>query len=517
MNIAGILEAQARDAAGRPAIVEGGRSITFGDLDRAVASAAAELASAGVTAGMRVLVFSRMSIGLYTTMIALFRLRATAVFADPSMGRERLNRCVDRVRPGAFVGIPRAHLLRFSSRAIRRTPIKVAIGGRVPGAVSIGRRVDGAGHAVEPCPADTPAIITFTSGSTGEPKAAVRTHGFLLAQHRALVDALALAPGEVDLCTLPIFLLGNLASGVTSVIPDADLRAVGAIDPAPVATQIRAMRPVRTVASPAFLARLVTHATEQGASFESFERIFTGGAPVFPAMLDAIASVAPGAAVVAVYGSTEAEPIAEIERAAITSADRDAMAGGAGLLAGRPVASVQVRILPDTWGTPLGPWTERELEGHALPSGAAGEIVVSGDHVLTGYLDGEGDADTKIHVGDRVWHRTGDAGYFDAEDRLWLLGRCAAKVSDADGVIYPFAVEAAASDVPGVVRTAFVMHRGRRVLVAEGSGEAVLLKSRLHERVTWARVADVVLAPIPVDRRHNAKVDYPALRRMLDG
>ncbi len=516
MNIAGVLEERARRSPERPAIIERNRTIGFGELDRAVASAAADLARAGVRAGMRVLVVSPMSVDLYTVMIALFRLRAIAVFVDASRGRDRLNQSIERVKPAAFVAVPRAHFLRFTSRAIGRIPIKATIGGRIPDAASVARGVRAPGRPVEPCGPDTPAIITFTSGSTGEPKATVRTHGVLLAQHRALTAALALSDGEVDLCTLPIFLLGNLASGVTSVIPDADLRAVGSIDPVPVDAQIRAHRPVRTVASPAFLARLTTHARTEGRPYDSFERIFTGGAPVFPSTLDDIASVAPRARVVAVYGSTEAEPIAEIARDEISPADREAMAHGAGLLAGTPVPSVQVRILPDCWERSLGPWSAADFDAKGRPARAPGEIVVTGDHVLRGYLDGRGDADTKIHVDESVWHRTGDAGYIDDRGRLWLLGRCEAKVSDAHGVVYPFAVEAAASGTPGLTRAAFVLHNGRRVLVAEVSGDAAATKRRLLGRLAWARIAEVAIVPlIPLDARHNAKIDYPALRRML--
>ena len=58
-----------------------------------------------------------------------------------------------------------------------------------------------------PCDAETPAIITFTSGSTGVPKAAVRTHGFLLAQHRSLARTLTHEVGDMDLTTLPVVLL----------------------------------------------------------------------------------------------------------------------------------------------------------------------------------------------------------------------------------------------------------------------------------------------------------------------
>src|SRR4029079_7984479 len=123
------------------ASVESARSTTFAELDRAAASAAADLGRAGVRAGMRALVFSPMSVALYTTMIALFRLRVTAVFVDPSAGHEPLTSLGDRGRPDAFVAVPRAHWLRLTSPAIRAIPIKAAIGGGVPGAAAIARRV----------------------------------------------------------------------------------------------------------------------------------------------------------------------------------------------------------------------------------------------------------------------------------------------------------------------------------------------------------------------------------------
>lgn len=517
MNIARVLEEQAQRFGDRQAIVTRQKSVTFRELNRAAASAAADLNRAGVRPDMRALVFSPMSIELYTTMIALFRLRVTAVFVDPSAGRERLDQCVARVRPDAFVAIPKAHWLRMTSAAIRAIPIKTAIGGGVPFAAAIGRRVSEAAAPIEPCDPETPAIITFTSGSTGEPKAAVRTHGFLIAQHEALANSLDLAPGDIDLCTLPIFLLANLASGVTSVIPDADLRSPGSIDPAPVEAQIRTAQPTRTVASPAFLMRLVDHAARHDRGLDTFRRIYTGGAPVFPEMLDAIAAAAPKASVVAVYGSTEAEPIAKIDRRDISSDDRLSILRGAGLIAGQPSTSIELRILPDRWGTPVGPLSAADLERDALAPEKIGEIVVTGGHVLDGYLDGRGNEETKIKVGPRVWHRTGDAGYLDQSGRLWLLGRCAAKANDEDGVLYPLAVECAAGAVAGVSRSAFVMHRARRLLAVEIEGDAATVRAELMRQLAWAKLVDVVIVPrIPLDSRHNAKVEYPALLRLLD-
>jgi olefin beta-lactone synthetase len=515
MNVAEMLRERARQDGDRPAIIERGRTISFADLDRAGAAAAAELAHAGLAPGMRALIMSQMSIDLYVAMIGIFRLRLTAVFVDPSAGSDHLTACVARVRPDAFIAVPRAHLLRLTSSALRSIPIKMTLG-RVASSACAPSSTVRVGEISEPCEPDTPAIITFTSGATGVPKAAVRTHGFLLAQHRALAASLALESGETDLTTLPIVLLANLASGVTSIIPDADLRAPGAIRPESVLDQIQQLQPARIVAAPALLERLIDGASRRGTRLGSLRRIYTGGAPVFPGLLDKIAGAAPAASIIAVYGSTEAEPIASIDRREIGQEDRVAMQQGAGLLAGQPASSINVRILPDRWGTPVTVRHRQDLERQALSSGTIGEIVVSGDHVLGGYLDGAGDDETKIHAGTCVWHRTGDAGYFDGHGRLWLLGRCAARVSDRLGVLYPLAVECAASGVPGLRRSAFVQHQGRRVLVIEVEHKLREVREALMGRLAWARLDEVLtVKQVPVDHRHNAKIDYTALNRLL--
>jgi acyl-CoA synthetase (AMP-forming)/AMP-acid ligase II len=194
------------------------------------------------------------------------------------------------------------------------------------------------------------------------------------------------------------------------------------------------------------------------------------------------------------------------------------MRTGAGLLTGRATPSIQLRILPDRWGEPIAPLTASQLDALALPAGEWGEIVVSGPHVLTGYLHGQGDEETKFDVDGRRWHRTGDAGYLDADGRLWLLGRCSARIEDGRGRIYPFAVECALDGIYGVRRTAFLAHGGRRLLAVElEPGASPQTRETLRAACAWADPDDIrVVDHMPVDARHNAKIDYPALRKMLE-
>ncbi len=523
MNICHILHAHAATCPEGAAIIDTRRGrtrvLSYAGLERDSARGAALLYQSGLRSGDGILVLLPVSAELYVALLAILRLGLVAVFSDPSAGRQQIERSCERHPPKGLIASPTAHLLRILSPAVRRIPLKFSVGLPVPWATSW-NRADRLGplEQIHPSGRDMPALLTFTSGSTGQPKAVIRTHGFLLAQHRVLEQSLGLKPAEVDLTTLPVFVLANLASGVTSLIPEVDLRRPTAIDPAVLVGQIQVHRPTRIVASPALLERLADYCLDHGVTLSGFREIFTGGAPVFPRLLAKLESIAPQAEITAIYGSTEAEPIAHVEHEAIYQEDIDAMLAGRGLIAGTPVPAIQLRILPDRWGRRVGPFSRTEFESASLFPGEVGEIVVSGEHVLPGYLGGVGDEETKFTVERAVWHRTGDAGYLDDRGRLWLLGRCAARIEDVHGTLYPFSVECAANHHPGVRRAAIISRDGRRILVIEPDGSRPVLDLiSLRQRLASAHIEEIrILERIPVDHRHNAKIDYPALHQMLD-
>lgn len=525
MNVCSLLIEQVRDRPGAAAFVmwrRGGfRRVCFGDLAAASAQAAGMLRSRGLRPGDAVLVFVPMSIDLYVALLAIWRLRLTAVFIDPRAGRAHIERCARDVPIKALIATPRAHLLRCSVPALRRIPVAFATG---PLHLPATRRWRDWRHFVpdaepEACTDDAPALLTFTSGSTGRPKGAVRTHGRLAAQQRVLAAELGLSAGEVVLTGLPMFVLANLACGAANLLPGCDLSTPAQVDAPTLVDRIRAAGVACLQGSPALLGAVAEDCRRRGLTLPDVRRVHTGGAPVFPRLLMRVRRIAPHARITAVYGSTEAEPIACLDVDSLTAADRAASASGGGLPAGRPVAAARVRVLPDRWGAPIGPYTPEEFGAVCLHSGQEGEIVVAGPHVIPGYLGGMGDAETKFRVGSEVWHRTGDAGRLEADGRLRLLGRCGAALSDAGGVLYPLTVEAAADRHGWVRRSACCRVGGRRALVVEPAavGASAADWAGLKRDLAWAGIECILpVDRIPCDRRHNAKVDYPALHRLIE-
>jgi len=520
MNIAEILQARVRLR--EPAIIDrlAGRDrvTSFGDLQRQVMQAAALLRQSGLQPGNRVLVFQPMSLELYVALIAIFRLGLVAMFVDPAVGLEHIARCCRLFPPQAFIGSPRAHMLRLCSPALRRVPHSFVIGAHLPGTIPWSRAARlQPWTAIFPANEQTPALLTFTSGSTGQPKAALRTHGFLLDQHRVLQQQFGGQVGEIHLSTMPMFVLANLASGVTSLIAAGNLRKPAHIVARPILEQMVRYRPTRAEASPAFWEQIIACCQMHDVSLFSLRALYAGGAPVFPHVLDALQEIAPLAEVVAVYGSTEVEPIAHVARSALSDSDIARTIKGQGLPVGKPVPELEVRILCDQWGRTVGPYSAQGFTADCQPCGIPGEIVVSGKHVLPGYVDGQGDAETKFCVDTTIWHRTGDLGYIDTRGRLWLLGRCSAQIKDRQGTLYPFAVECAVSAHPAIQRAAAVQLDGRRLLALELRRQVPFPGTEaLASIFAWAGFDGIhTYRRLPVDKRHNAKIDYPALKHLL--
>ncbi|HSG39287.1 MAG TPA: AMP-binding protein, partial [Thermoanaerobaculia bacterium] len=510
----------------RPALITAGDgSITFGDLWDRVSRASTGLRRLGLAPGDRAVVMVPMSIDLYVAMLAVLHMGAVAVFVDPWIGRRQIAAFAAFAEPRAWIGIPLSHVLRLLSPRLRSIPLSVTTGWRL-GPLPAGCTLDeleaseGDGE-VHPASPDDPALITFTSGSSGEPKGANRTHGFLLAQHRALAAEFPAEDSDVDMPMFPVFALNNLATGVPSVVPDMDFRRVDQVDGARILAQMRRHGVTTCTASPPFFDRLAKRRGE----IPNLRRILTGGAPVSEAQLRDWRRAFPETGILVAYGSTEAEPVAHLtaeERLEAVNLDRPLTPG---FCAGPPVERVRAKIVRIHDGPiQLG---SAGWAGWELPAGEIGELVVTGEHVCRDYYrNPQAVRENKIVDGEAVWHRMGDTGSFDREGRFWLAGRVHSTIRRAGGLVHPQLVEqAACAEDPRIRRAAAVgLPDGsggeRVVLVLETAEEGIEPEVAARLRAAGLEVDEIRLTsdPLPVDPRHNSKIDYPRLReRLLKG
>ncbi len=507
-----------------PALIAGVGSkrqqVSFADLDRKVDDVVTTVCEAGLSPGDKVLLAVPISIDTYAVMLALLKAGLVIMYIDPAHGAARTSQILKRWPPGAIVASRPILTLGLLFPEVRRIARRFVVGARMRGATTLcDHQESPAKVPVTKRSAADSAILSFTSGSTGEPKALIRTHGFLVKQLDILNRLASPAADDIDFVAMPMFVLFNLANGITSVLPACNMKHPGRADPRIVLSQLSTDKATRVVASPALLERLADYCLRRKHTIPDMRCISTGGGPVAPSLPMKLSRIAPNSIVRTVYGSTEAEPIASIDAQEVSVVDRASTREGGGLLVGKPVPGCAVRIIKSTPRHPIGPLTAEDFAKFELQTDTAGEIVVSGDHVISGYADPAQDLESKIRVNDTIWHRTGDAGYFDTSGRLWLVGRCSAAISDYRGTVYPFQVEYAVRAVRGIRRAALIRKDDERVLVLETTDRefrnSCAAAAKCVARFDIDRITTV--HRIPVDKRHDAKVDYPGLRQLLDG
>ncbi len=504
-NIAELLFRYEADFPERTAIIHRGQSITYGELADRVRIRAGLLRRKGIKPGDRLLVFVPMTIGLYEILLAIFHLGATAVFLDAWSNRQRLELALEIADCRGLIGIPRAFLLLLRSANLRRMPVKLLHS--FPHWPQ-----DKTPDAMPPYPAapDDAALITFTTGSTGRPKAALRSHGFLMEQHRVLQEELQIQPGDVDLATLPIFVLNNLACGATTLIPDFDPRRPADIDAPQIIAEAERYGVCSTAGSPAFYEKL--SAASNGHSIPTLRRLFTGGAAVFPDLARQLQRAFPQVDIRVLYGSTEAEPISNLSAAELAQAENLAQTG---IPVGDISPYIELAIIPIQKG-PLPAFSDAEWQDFRLPPGAAGEICVSGNHVLKSYFNSpDAMKENKIRVGNRIFHRTGDAGRIDAAGRLFLLGRAGTLFTLPDGkTCYPMICEYLLKQLPGVHAGTVLQVQDRIIAALERTPD----RQEANPDLSGLGLAGAEIHwfdHLPRDPRHQSKFDYGVLLEQL--
>ncbi len=503
----------------QPALIHRDGITTYADLGRDVEWLARGFLRAGAKKNDRVAVLIPPSRDFFAVSFALFRAGLTPALIDPGIGFSNMGRCLAEAEPDAFIGSAKAHLARVLGAWAPSARLKVAVGGPGFGMPTLETlRELGRARAFDlpPVRADERAAILFTSGSTGAPKGVVYEHGMFSAQVEQLRELFDIKEGELSLVTFPLFGLFDLALGQTVVIGDMDFTRPGKVDPMAIIAPIQKYRIQQLFGSPALLDRVGRFGAHHGIALPTLKRVISAGAPVSAKTLAIFSKLLlPDIPIYTPYGATEALPVSLIASAEIASETAARTLRGEGICIGRPVKGIEAAVIGIEDGA-ITNWSE-DLR---VPCGTLGEIAVRGPVVTGEYfrraLDG---AQAKIRDGNTFWHRMGDLGYFDDRGRIWFCGRKAHRVKLKKGEHYTICVEGVFNGHPQVKRTALVGVGLNPVLCVElepGIAPSAELKKEILEiqgRPEFTRdIKDILFHPaFPVDTRHNAKINRPAL------
>jgi fatty-acyl-CoA synthase len=437
-NLSSLLRTAAREHPDRAFLLGPGDAVaTFGELDRRADRCAAGLAARGVSAGDRVAVAGLNTADWLTLFFGAVRLGAAVVTLNVRYRETELDHMLNQ--SGTRLVVTPADLAGFDYRALYAT-----LAPRLPGVASVvffdADGPDGfaallgdadVAPAAELTP-DTPAVVLYTSGTTGRPKGAVLTHGSLLASAGGQRERDATGPDDVLVATLPF----NHVGGITCTVLHALVaRAAVVLVPAfsPAAALGAAARHGATILAgvPTMHVLMLAEPALAGYDLSRVRRVIAGGSNVDPPLARAIAAAFPAAHVENLYG------LSETSGACIISAPDDDVATVCETL-GTPLAGVEVRVVDPATGAEVA-------------DGDDGELQVRGPSVAAGYWDMPAETAEAFRDG---WLATGDMVTRRASGHLVLRGRRKEMFLQGGFNVYPVEVENVLAEHPGVALAA---------------------------------------------------------------
>ncbi|GAA3594769.1 long-chain fatty acid--CoA ligase [Nonomuraea rosea] len=468
----------------RTAFVFGDQAITYAQAYERTTGLAHRLRAAGVGPGDRVAYLGPNHLAFAETMFAVHLLGAIFVPLNFRLAAPELAYMIDHSGAGVLVHAPE-HAAAVASLPVTR------IAADAPHTSG-----EGAEPIDVPVTLDDPALILYTSGTTGRPKGAVLTHGNLVWNTFNLLANVDVTSEEVTLVSAPLFhvaalnqtLLPTFLKGGRSVImPSWDVERCYDL--------ITGHRVTWMFGVTTMFAGFARSPRWPGADLSSLRLLMAGGAPVPPWLIRAYQER--GLTFSQGYGMTETAPGATFLEPAMSARK----AGSAGV----PVFFSRVRVArPDL--TDAAP-------------GEPGEVLIHGPNVTPGYWNDP--AATRAAFGAGGWFRSGDIGAFDADGHLHIMDRAKDMYISGGENVYPAEVEAVLTEHPAVAEAAVIgvpddtwgeVGRAIVVLVPGATAGAGELVAFLRERLAAYKVPRSFVWAGELPRTSSGKIVKPELR-----
>ena len=441
-----VFESQAR----RPALIVHERPLSFGELDVLARRCAGWLQGLGVEPGDRVALVTPNKLPFLSGFLGVAYAGAVPLPLNPRFTREELRFYLsDSGARVVVAGKDQRPLLAELARELPQPPVVV---------------VDAA--ALDPPPATfhepqlregDPALILYSSGTTGWPKGIVHTHANLASALGALIDCWQMTAEDTVVNMLPLFHIHGLVFATLAAwLAGGCVRIEDAFDARQALATIG--RGTIFMAVPPMYYRLLEEpAFRDAAKTWSLVRLFTcGSAPIRPEVLPELESIL-GKAVINRYGMTEAHVITSLPL------DGPWPPGSVGL----PLAGVDLRVATES--------------GAEAKAGEVGAVLIRGENLFREYWRNPEATDAAFTDG---WFDTGDLGSRDERGFLTLVGRKHDLIITSGYNVYPQVVERVLGECPGVRQCAVFgvpdQHRGERVAAAIVASDGALDEARLR-------------------------------------
>ena len=419
---------------------EGGL-ITWAQIHERVGGLAAALRERGVRAGDRVAIMMTNRPEFLETMFAASAIGAIVVPVNFRLAPDEIAYILTDSGASLLVVEEATAAAAASARAACAHEIGFSSTGLAEGADPYFPA--GSGPADPPAvdvPEDSPALIMYTSGTTGRPKGAVLTHQNLMCQSLTLIRVWRLfADEEVNLCASPLFHIASIGAiapmvligGTTVLLPSGGFSSTATLE------LMEAERVTSVFLVPAQWQLLCDDASLASRDLSALKTMSWGAAPATTTLLTRMADAFPGVTNVAVFGQTEMSPVT----CALSGEDAVRKIGSVG----KPVSIVAARIVDD--------------DMKDVPPGEVGEIVYRGPTLMAGYWNNQAATEEALAGG---WFHSGDLVCQDEEGFIYVVDRKKDMIISGGENIYCAEVENVLAGYPGVADIAIVGARHER-------------------------------------------------------
>lgn len=442
------------------------RRKSFSELSSDVINMAGYMKSKGIKRGDRILAFASSSYNLCAFMLASLKIGASIMYVDIWAKQENLRNVFSDYKPDMILVSDKTKHIRTFFGEI----------GKIKNIINIDKAQKYVADNVtfDEIGESETALLTMTTGSTGKPKIAVRTHADLLAQLNLIVDNINSSETETVLTTSYIYVFANILSGFTTVMPLLNLGKYSNKKINRLLGLFKNEEITMIITSPDFCLKADN-------VFPKLKTLYFGGAILNLNEAKRIRTKFGGCNAIVIYGSTECNLIASIgldEYIGILGKEHRAVLG-------RPVKSVNVKLTDE------------------------GEILVSADALLENYLIAD-NSTKETDLSGALWHHTNDIA--EEKDGLLYFRGKSGKCLDINGKkVYSNEIEQdIIASYPDIPKCAVIGYNGRIVVFTEKA------KADLGEAQTIPENYEIrTIKKIPCDVKHHTKIDYEKLKERL--